>query len=657
TSNCDPGWIPVGNLQYNMQMIGQIQFNGVTSFNANDIVGAFVGEVCRGIASPMGDGGLIFLTVGSNAASGEQVTFKLWNAQTCQQCNSSAVITFENQALIGNPGAPYIFSCAAANPELNATPSSLSFGIVQTGNCSTLSYLLTGSNLTANVTVTAPTGFQVSNSAGSGFANAITVTQSGGNVNQTVYVRFCPVAAQAYSGNVSNATSGASTVNVLVSGEGQYPPLPELFNVGGGGSYCAGTTPTGVSVTLNSSQSNITYQLKKNGTAFGSPINGTGNALLWTNQTAGIYTVDANNGYQTVQMTGSAVITESPILPVSVSVQASANNVCAGTQVSFTASPVNGGTNPAYQWKVNGINVGGNNLSYSYVPVNNDVVTVVLTSNANCTSGNPATSNAVTMAVNPLLPVSVSVQASANNVCAGTQVSFTASPVNGGANPTYQWKKNGNNVGGNSPSYSYVPVNNDVVTVVLTSNANCTSVNPATSNAVTMAVNPLPQVSWNNFEPDTLCIFWEPMQLTGGLPLGGNYSGTGVSANFFSPSTAGYGSHTLLYTYTNEFNCTASANFTVFVDLCTSIVEKNVENEKVFVYPNPANTVLTIKFNDPYLLAFEHKIFNVLGQIVKEDRKTLKNGSLIHLEGLPTGFYFLQIMFDTTQTTTTFIIK
>jgi hypothetical protein len=495
TTDCEPGWILVGNLQYNMQIIGQIQFSGVTSFNVNDKVGAFVGNECRGIASPLGDGGLVFLTVGSNSSSGEQVNFKLWNAASCQECNSSAVITFENQALIGNPGAPYIFSCAALNPDLNVTPSSLSFGNVQTGNCSTLSYLLTGSNLTGNVTVSAPSGFQVSNSEGSGFANTITVTQSGGNVSQTIYVRFCPLAAQTYSGNVSNATTGLSAVDVAVSGTGQYPPLPEIFNVGGGGSYCAGTTPTGISVTLSNSQLNINYQLFKNGIALGSPINGTGNSLFWANQTAGNYTVDANNGYQTVSMSGSAVITESPLLPVSVSILASANNVCAGTQVSFTASPVNGGSNPTYQWKVNGNNVGGNSPSYSYVPLNNDVVTVVLTSNASCTSGNPATSNAVTMLVNPLLPVSVSILASANNVCAGTQVSFTASPVNGGSNPTYQWKVNGNNVGGNSPSYSYVPLNNDVVTVVLTSNASCTTGNPATSNAVTMLVNPLLPVS------------------------------------------------------------------------------------------------------------------------------------------------------------------
>ncbi|MFN8245052.1 MAG: hypothetical protein U0T56_01530 [Ferruginibacter sp.] len=64
--------------------------------------------------------------------------------------------------------------------------------------------------------------------------------------------------------------------------------------------------------------------------------------------------------------------------------------------------------------------------------VNGDLISVQLTSNETCATGNPATSNSIAMTVNPNLPVSVSISANpGNTICDGTSVTFTASPVNG----------------------------------------------------------------------------------------------------------------------------------------------------------------------------------------------------------------------------------
>jgi hypothetical protein len=120
------------------------------------------------------------------------------------------------------------------------------------------------------------------------------------------------------------------------------------------------------------------------------------------------------------------------------------------------------------------------------------VVTCVLTSSEACTSGNPATSNAVVMTVYPMLPVSITIAPAANPVCANTRVTYMATALNGGNNPRYQWKFNGVNAGTNNPVYKCTPANNDVIICVLSSNEVCTSGNPATSNTVTMTVNPLP---------------------------------------------------------------------------------------------------------------------------------------------------------------------
>jgi len=99
---------------------------------------------------------------------------------------------------------------------------------------------------------------------------------------------------------------------------------------------------------------------------------------------------------QTITITGN-------LKPVSVSIGASANPICAGTSVTFTATPGNGGTTPAYQWNNGGIAVAGETAATytSTTLAGNDKITVVMTSNETCTSGSPATSNMITMIMTP----------------------------------------------------------------------------------------------------------------------------------------------------------------------------------------------------------------------------------------------------------------
>jgi uncharacterized protein (TIGR02145 family) len=171
------------------------------------------------------------------------------------------------------------------------------------------------------------------------------------------------------------------------------------------------------------------------------------------------------------------------------------------------------------------------------------------------------------MVVNPLLPVEISISAFANPVCEGLPVTFTATPVNGGAMPAYQWQVNGINTGTNNPGFTYTPVDGDLVTCTLTSNAECVTNNPATSNSISMSVGDAPDVNLTVCFDTITTINAKPFKLKGGVPLGGTYSGPGVNqiTGYFNPAMAGAGLKTISYSYTNLFNCSNNATRTISV--------------------------------------------------------------------------------------------
>jgi gliding motility-associated-like protein len=270
------------------------------------------------------------------------------------------------------------------------------------------------------------------------------------------------------------------------------------------------------------------------------------------------YTVTLTGGCGVITTTGT--ITVAMTLPVSVLITADVNPVCAGTTVNFTATPTNGGTIPVYQWYNGATAVGTDSPTYSYIPASGDVITVVLTSNETCQSGGPATSNAVTMTVNPILPVSVSITADVNPVCTGTTVNFTATPTNGGTTPVYQWYNGATAVGTDSPAYSYIPASGDVITVVLTSNETCQSGGPATSNMITMTVNSLPTVTTSKV--DVAC-FGGITGTATALPTGGTgvYTYTWNTVPVQTSITAtGLASGTYIVTVADGNSCIATAS-------------------------------------------------------------------------------------------------
>ena len=188
-------------------------------------------------------------------------------------------------------------------------------------------------------------------------------------------------------------------------------------------------------------------------------------------------------------------LTVSPYVIPSVTVTPNAFGSCQGISVTYTATAVNSGINPTYQWKVNGQPAGTNSPTFTSSILNTgDIITCTLTNNSDCTQG-PVTSNTATLTAPPKTTPTLTIQAiTSDNVPAGTDISFTATATNGATNPSYQWQVNGASVGINSPVFTSKCFNDgDVVTCMVTYESGmCVTTLFATSNPISVTItNPL----------------------------------------------------------------------------------------------------------------------------------------------------------------------
>lgn len=115
------------------------------------------------------------------------------------------------------------------------------------------------------------------------------------------------------------------------------------------------------------------------------------------------------------------------------------------------------------------------------------------------------------------------------------------------------------------------------------------------SASTLVTVNASPVVSLS-LPVSQMCIYNSSVALTGGLPTGGTYSGSGVTSGNFNPSTAGIGSTTITYTLVDGNGCTNASTDAIVVDACASISES--ESMIIQVSPNPSNGYFVLTGSD-----------------------------------------------------------
>jgi hypothetical protein len=397
------------------------------------------------------------------------------------------------------------------------------------------------------------------------------------------------------------------------------------------GAICQGTSIE-FTATITDGGTNPTYQWQRNGNNVGT----NSNTFTSSENTNGdvitcILSSNATCASPTQVTSEGITLTVNPTLTPSLSISANASTVCEGSSITFTATVTNGGTNPTYQWQRNGSNVGINSNTYtSSDNTNGDVIACILTSNATCASPTQVTSEGITLTVNPTLTPSISISANASTVCEGSSITFTATVTNGGTNPTYQWQRNGSNVGTNSNTYtSSDNTNGDVITCILTSNAPCATLTQVTSEEITLTVNPLPALS--------ITVIGESLEATAGYSSYTWYLDeveiTGATDNILEPLEDG----TYEVEVTDENGCTNTAA----VDFVINSTSEPSFLSDIALYPNPSDGNFTITLRDG--APRNMQVFDGYGKMVFQ---TTINGSKeqINLQGLAQGVYYVKIM-------------
>ncbi len=257
---------------------------------------------------------------------------------------------------------------------------------------------------------------------------------------------------------------------------------------------------------------------------------------------SGVFTAPNSNGIVTISYTNGQCITTQDIQvnrnPVVSILNPNGPNFCEGDSVVLTANAVAGsGTITNYQWQRNGVNFGPD--SSVLITVQDSTYTVTATNSNGCST----TSASVTLTEfqNPTVNLSgVNPDYCINDpgtILAGTPVGGTFSGPGVGAGVFVPFLAG---VGTHTVIYSYTAPNG------------CDA-----SDSLTTVVNDIPVV---NFPPiPVACLSAGPVQLLA-TPLGGTYSGVGVSGDEFDPVVAGVGGpYTITYTFTDTIGCMNTA--------------------------------------------------------------------------------------------------
>lgn len=299
--------------------------------------------------------------------------------------------------------------------------------------------------------------------------------------------------------NSSCSISPEVASNAITFSWDQAPP--EVTIAASAKTICEGTNVT-FTATKKSNEPTASYQWTVDGKDVGT------NSTLFTTNTLTNkavvecrMTVPGCTGGTTKDNSDPITMIVNPVLQPVISISSTATNICKGSSVTFSATPSDAGINPSYQWKINGSNTGTNSKTFTTTSLSDgDFIVCILTPDPStpCIQGSNVASNAVTVKVASPLNTSVSIVASDNNFCGSKPITFSAVTQNLGTSPSYRWFVNGSKAGTDSAGFSYKPLNNDQVKLIIAAiDPGCSAPLTDTSNSITVSIKQVPGISLN----------------------------------------------------------------------------------------------------------------------------------------------------------------
>lgn len=250
----------------------------------------------------------------------------------------------------GSASNPLAVSGAITNlpPVLLVSTNTLSGFTTTTNVASTAqTFTVTGSNLTTNVTVGAPTGFEVAND-GTTWSTNTSLTPISGSVSNTISVRLVASSVSGFfSGNVTVASTGATTRNVAASGVVSAPTVFITLSNTNTGSYTQNFDSLGTGTISNSISATAGVQTSLGGAVtnaldgwYAAKIAGTGTSATGivadngTNSSGGIYNYGSTaNSDRSL----GALSSGSTIPGFGALIKNETGQTLEGVQISFTA--------------------------------------------------------------------------------------------------------------------------------------------------------------------------------------------------------------------------------------------------------------------------------------------------------------------------------